>query len=346
MPKKTIGKTDEIDVDVASNTIKKTGGISIKVSSQLISEVDQWMEIVEKIAKKSEDIDKQHTQLLYDGLAEIYAVYYHWMDADGKDEFFSEIETHLGTRGINYKSDTDEALKLVKALVGKRSGSSKYAKHIRVAFNRKVLPQNYREWLEEYGIEIISRQVARNPSIAAPRMSKESKESFSRASNLIYAWLKVKEMMPISSEEANLSNFEPGVSELPTYEISITKTRPHPTNEKKIIIDTLWTLPRTGAMEVLFIGKLALALSNNEAAMEELEKLVAADDMLNMKSNIEHELTQAEMDAIETVRYEREFIIKANHARFNTADQESSILAGYDPRPSRFKKKIRKKTNN
>lgn len=303
------------------------------VALTLESTIDCWIEAVNYIHTTTTEINRQHTELLYDQLASMYLVYTYWAEHPNKAAFHERIDEFLDTHSIGYNSATTDAAKLCKTFVGQdRSKAKKYGNHMSVAFNRGVKAKDYRAWIDEFGIEMISGQIKDNPSIAKPRTPAKKAGQINKARQLVLQWLLAKEAQPVASAEAEIKDFQAGLGDTGHYEISITKSRPHPTDKNKFIIDTLWTLPRTEEVEYLFINQLTHLVLNE---VDKLEEAITDNELVNFKAQIEHELYEAELDKIYSERYERKFRRDVNDAADKQPDLVSRLYEKYNPKRKR-----------
>ena len=303
----------------------------------LESTIDNWIKAVNYIHETTSEINRQHTELLYDQLAKMYMVYCYWAEHPNKAAFYERIDEFLDAHEIGYNSATTDAAKLAKTFIGHdRSKAKKYGNHMSVAYNRGVKAKDYRDWINDFGIEMISGQIKDNPTIAKPKTPAKKAAQITKARQLVLQWLLAKEAQPVASAEADIKDFQAGLSDANYYEISITKSRPHPTDKSKFIVDTLWTLPRTEEVEYLFINQLAHLVMNE---VDKLEEAIADNELVNFKAQIEHELFEAELDKIHSERYERKFRSDVNDAADKRPDLVSSLYEKYDPKRKRKKTK-------
>jgi len=237
------------------------------------------------------------------------------MEHKNKDEFFEELQSYLVSKSIPYKANTSEALLMTKAILGEenKSKASKYGKHMDTAYRKGITPKEYPAWMQENGVEIVSRRQSRIKDARTVKISNKGK--YKRAVALIHTWLEIREAKPISTASYNkksiakyktLIEATKGDTE---YELAICKRRKDENN--KDVLDTLWLLPQTQSIEQTFIHYLAHAVVND---LDNLEQQMEQDQLAVLGTEIDQLMAEDEIYRFAFEDYERELSRKVSDA--------------------------------
>ena len=235
--------------------------------------VSKGIQLLDDIANKTKDILSGAENELYGKLREIYVLYYTWMTSPNKAEYFEELRSYLDKKHISHNARTSEALLMTKAILGEenKSKASKYGKHMDTAFRKDVEAKDYPAWMEDNGVEIVSRK---KPRIKYAKVAKiDDRDKLKNAASLIAKWLEVREARPIASADVvmeNLVSYKTLDDEKfsnAQYEIAICKRRRK--DDGTETIDTLWLLPNTDAIEKVYMHQLSRAIHKNLAQLDE-----------------------------------------------------------------------------
>jgi hypothetical protein len=289
---------------------------SVAKPSQTIDDaIKKSINLLNDIATKSNKIITKAEEHLYSRLRETYVIYYKWMEHKNKDEFFEELQGYLDGKNISYKSNTSEALLMTKAILGEenKSKASKYGKHMDIAYRKGITPKEYPAWMQENGVEIVSRRQSRIKDAQTVKISNKGK--YKRAVALIHTWLEIREAKPISTAGYNkksiakyktLIEATKGDTE---YELAICKRRKDENN--KDVLDTLWLLPQTQSIEHTFIHYLAHAVVND---LDNLEQQMEQDQLAVLGTEIDQLMAEDEIYRFAFEDYERELSRKVSDA--------------------------------
>ena len=254
------------------------------------------IQLLDNIASKSTEILSNAEDALYGRLRETYVLYYKWMNSKSKHLYFDELESYLVKKKIPFQANTSEALMMTKAILGaeNKAKASKYGKHMDTAFRKGITAKEYPAWMQENGVEVVSRK---KPRIKHGKKVKIDERSLlERASQLIYKWLEIKEAIPIASSSIvkgsvkSYATLKDSTTTNTQYELAICKRRKDKNNTE--VIDTLWILPKTVAIEEIFMHQLAHAIYNDlpnleaQMAEEELKVLGSEIDQLMLEDEI------------------------------------------------------------
>ena len=267
------------------------------------------------------------------------------MRSNYKTEYFEHLDFYLNDNNIRYKSDTSEANKMAKAILGEenRTKASKYGKHMDTAFRQGIMPNEYSDWMEENGIEIVSRRQRRIKK--AKIVSIESKGDFARASALIFKWLEIREAKPLATAQVSNEIFKNTATNKKyaasdyTYEISICKRRKDQQNNE--IVDTLWILPKTNDIESMYLHQLAHAVYNN---LDELEAHMANDELEVLGSAIDQLMCFEETVQLSYQQQEHDLEQELQQATLD-GEERSNIYARYKPKKPKMKNIKQKDTS-
>lgn len=275
---------------------KKPASAAKSIDAKVQQAVAQELKLLDDIAGKSKKVLENAEDELYARLRETYVLYYKWMESKHKAQYFDALEDYLNEKRISHNAGTSEALMMTKAILGEANApkASKYGTHMDTAYRKGITPKEYPAWMQDNGIEIVSR---RKPLIPNAKKAKiDDRALFKRASVLISKWLEIKEALPIattSMSKGGAKSYGTLKNEKFTntvYEIAICKRRKDKSG--KDALDTLWLLPKTVAIEKIYMHQLAYAIHRDvdhlEAQMadEELKVLGTEIDQLMLEDEI------------------------------------------------------------
>ena len=297
--------------------------IDTKKLSKINAQVEKSIKLLTNIAEKTAVILSRSESHLYGKLRETYILYFKWMNSPNKQDFFDEVELYLSSKNIPYQANTSEALLMTKAILGEKNKSkaSKYAKHMEVAFRNGITDKEYPAWMQENGVEAISRKSSR---IKKPKKIKiDEKSNYERAANLILKWLEIREANPITTGKANIGSiakYDVLKNESNTntvYELAICNRRPAGDDTNQQIIDTLWLLPKTVTIENQFLHYLAHAIIHD---LPNLELQLKGEELKVFGTEIEQLISEDEIYQFAYEEDARELTRKVDEARVQGMD--------------------------
>ncbi len=289
--------------------------MGVKKPVKVDDDIKKSINLLNDIATKSNKIIAKAEEHLYERLRETYVIYYKWMEHKNKDEFFEELESYLVSKHIPYKSNTSEALLMTKAILGEenKGKASKYGKHMDTAYRKGITPKEYPAWMQENGVELVSRRQSRIKDAQKVKISNKGK--YKRAVALIHTWLETREAKPLSTAGYNkrsiakyktLIEATKGNTE---YELAICKRRKDENNND--VLDTLWLLPQTKSIEDTFMHYLAHAVVND---LDNLEQQMEQDQLAVLGTEIDQLMAEDEIYRFAFEDYERELNRKVSDA--------------------------------
>jgi len=266
------------------------------VSPKVLQSIEQEIKLLDDIATKSKTVLTSAEDELYGRLRETYVLYYKWMSSKNKVDYIDALEGYLDEKNIPHNAGTSEALMMTKAILGEqnKSKASKYGKHMDTAFRKGVTAKEYPAWMQENGVEAVSRLQPRIKHAKKVKIDERSK--FDRASALIYKWLEIRQAIPLASSPINsnsITSYGTLRDEKLTnthYELAICK-RTKAKNGKENI-DMLWLLPKTVAIEQIYLHQLAHAIYND---LPQLEEQMAADELKVFGDEVEQLMLEDEI---------------------------------------------------
>lgn len=300
---------------------KKTSSTKAANATKVEQTVAQEIKLLDDIATKSQKIMANAEDELYGRLRETYVLYYKWMQSKHKAQYFEALEDYLNGRNIKCTAATSEALMMTKAMLGEenKSKASKYGNHMDVAYRKGITPKEYPAWMQENGIEIVSR---RQPRISGAKKVKiDSRHLYQRASILISKWLEIKDAIPLASSKisnSSVKSYGTLKDEKFTntvYEIAICKRRKDKSGND--MLDTLWLLPKTVAIEEIYMHQLARAIYND---LDHLEAQMADEELRVMGTEIDQLMLEDEIYQFAYQDDQRELRRKLDEAHIKGED--------------------------
>jgi hypothetical protein len=276
--------------------LKQVATVRKPVDAKVQQTVAKELKLLNDIANKSKKIMANMEDALYARLRETYVLYYKWMSSKNKAVYIEALDEYLDERKISHNAATSEALKMTKVILGEENiqKASKYGNHMDTAYRKGITPQQYSAWMEDNGIEAVSRK---KPLIkGAKKVAIDEISNFKRASPLVHKWLEIRQALPIASgkiEAGSILKYGTLSDEKFTntqYEFAICK-RTKGKNGKDDL-DTLWLLPKTVTIEKMFMHQLARAIYKD---LPNLEKQMKADELKVMGDEIEQLMLEDEI---------------------------------------------------
>ncbi len=266
------------------------------VSPKVLQSIEQEIKLLDDIATKSKTVLTSAEDELYGRLRETYVLYYKWMSSKNKVDYIDALEGYLDEKNIPHNAGTSEALMMTKAILGEqnKSKASKYGKHMDTAFRKGVTAKEYPAWMQENGVEAVSRLQPRIKHAKKVKIDERSK--LDRASALIYKWLEIRQALPLASsviDSDNITSYGTLRDEQFTnthYELAICKRTKAKNGKEKI--DKLWLLPKTAAIEQIYLHQLAHAIYND---LPQLEAQMAADELKVFGNEVEQLMLEDEI---------------------------------------------------
>lgn len=294
---------------------------------ELDQAIEREIQLLNDIADKARVNLESAEEHLYLRLRETYVLYYRWMSSPNKTEYIEALETYLDQRHIPYNAGTSEALKMTKAVLGEenKSKASKYAKHMDTAYRKGITSDEYPNWMKDNGVEAISRKRSRIKH--AKKIPIDDRSDFQRALMLIQKWLDIREAMPIASavvDNEKTTSYETLRDQKYTntrYELAICSRNKAGNNQE--IINTLWLLPKTVAIEKIFMHQLAHAIYKD---LDNLEEKMQSDELTVLGNEIDQLMAEEEIYQFAYQDDELELRHKINEALSKGLD-ESSVYA-------------------
>lgn len=266
------------------------------IDAKVQQAVAKELKLLDDIASKSKKILANTEDALYARLRETYVLYYKWMSSKNKAVYIDALDEYLDERKIPYNAATSEALKMTKVILGEENlpKASKYGTHMDTAYRKSITPKEYPTWMGDNGIEAVSRK--KPPIKRAKKVKIDERSKFKRASLLVQKWLEIRQALPIASgaiDTGSIASYGTLRDEKFTntqYEFAVCK-RTKGRNGKEDL-DTLWLLPKTVAIEKMFMHQFARAIYND---LPTLEKQMEADELKVMGDEIEQLMLEEEI---------------------------------------------------
>jgi len=305
----------------AKKLLNSTSAKVKAVSAKVQQAIEQELQLLDDIATKSKTVLTSAEDELYARLRETYVLYYKWMSSKNKADYIEALEAYLDERKIPHNAATSEALMMTKAILGEqnKSKASKYGNHMDTAYRKGVTAKEYAAWMEDNGIEAVSRKKPRIKG--AKKVKVDDQTKLERASLLIHKWLEIRQVLPIASgtvqadSVASYGTLRDETFTNTQYELAICKRTKGKNNKENL--ETLWLLPKTVAIEQMFMHQLARAIYND---LPNLEKQMEADELTVMGNEIEQLMLE---DEIYQFAYQDDALIlqqKLNEAQYKGLD--------------------------